>query len=255
MRYLPIAFLLLVSLLAIFAPQIAPHHPLEIIAAPETPPDDSFIFGTDSIGRDVFSRMLYGGRRTLLVAGLASLLVAIPGAALGITAGIFGGWLDKTVQIIVNTSLAIPALVVALVIITLTGRGAAQLALATGISLIPLYIQVSRSAVRQILHEGYIESATALGAGRWGIFTRHVLPNIAPMLLTYAGVIFSYCLISSAALSFLGLGGEPGVPDWGVMLAEGRNAFRTAPWLGIIPGLAIFLTVFSVNTILDQSRV
>ncbi|GAB4310845.1 MAG: ABC transporter permease subunit [Phototrophicales bacterium] len=253
MRYLPIGYLLFVVASAFFAPQLAPHQPHEIVAIPYSPPNDDYLLGTDSLGRDVLSRMLYGGRRTLLVSGLATLLVVMPGTCLGVLAGISQNWLDKIIQVIVNTMLAIPSLMLALVIITLGGRGIIQLVLATGLSLIPLYIQVSRAATRQMIHQDYIEGAFAVGASWWGVFTRHIFPNVLPVLLNYASVIFSYCLISSAALSFLGLGGEPGIPDWGVMLAEGRSAFRSAPWLGIIPGLAIFLTVFSVNFLLAQS--
>lgn len=248
-----IFFLCMIIILAILAPHIAPYDPMQIIAQPEQPPNMQHIFGTDSLGRDVLSRMLFGGSRTLLIAASASVIVMLPGLILGMLAGVLGGWIDRFIQIMVNTALAIPSLVIALVILTLTGQGEQQLALATGFSLIPLYIQVTRSIVRQIYQEGYIESAIAAGAGTWGLLVRHILPNSLPVLLAYGGVIFSYCLINSAGLSFLGLGGEPGIPDWGVMLAEGRSAFRTAPWLGIIPGIAVFLTVFSVNTLTSKS--
>jgi peptide/nickel transport system permease protein len=214
------------------------------------PPQAAYPLGTDALGRDVLSRMIYGGRHTVSVAIIASLIALIPGTAMGILLGLAGDSADRAAMVVVNTLLAVPGLVFALVVLTLLGSGA--VALAIGASQVMIVAQVMRGAVRSSRRAGHIEAARSLGAG-WGhIVWWHILADIRPIVLAYAGVVFSYSLLNGAALSFLGLGVELGQPDWGAMLAEGRSYVREAPWISLFPGLAITLTVMAVNGIADR---
>lgn len=241
-----ILLLMIVGVLAA-APLLAPADPLATDAARQLlPPDAVNLFGTDFLGRDVFSRFLYGGQRTLLIAVGATLVALVPGAALGVILGSSPRWIDRIGEVLLNTVLAFPGLVLALLILTLLGQGTAPLILATGLAQIAPCARVARAAALSVRTSGYVEAAHAAGAGAARIAIRHLLPNMLPTLLAYAGVMFSFSILNSAALSFLGFS-EPGVPDWGVMLAEGRQAFRVAPWIGAAPGIGIALVVWLTN--------
>ena len=249
----PFSVLGVLVVLVILAPVLAPADPMQTDAAAQLqPPGQAHLLGTDLLGRDVISRALYGGRRTLVIAGIATLIAVVPGALLGVTAGTLRGSADEAVVVVLNAILAFPSLVVALAALTLMGAGWLPLATATGFSLLASFARVARSAVIGIRNMPYVEAAQSMGASRWHIMQQHILPNIETTLLAYAGVIFGYTILNSAMLSALGLGGEPGVPDWGTMLADGRTAFRAAPWIGLIPGLAITATVWAVNRIADR---
>jgi peptide/nickel transport system permease protein len=217
-------------------------------------PSFEHILGTDFLGRDVFSRLLYGGQRTLLFTTLAASLAIIVGSGIGLAAGIAASWLDAVLSTLINALLAIPNLLLALVILTLLGSGGSALIVATGFTQIAPFARVMRGATKSVLAQPYVEAGYAIGLKRWHILIYYVLPNICNILLAYGAVTLSYCLFNSAALSYLGLGGEPGVADWGVMLAEGRNTLYNAPWVAIAPGLAITLTIWSINSLFDQRR-
>ena len=217
------------------------------------PPNARHPLGTDLLGRDVLSRLVYGGRQTLLITVMATLVATSLGALIGSVAGfVKATWLNRVVMVVVNAMLAIPGLVIALVVLTLTGRGILPMILALSLSQIAPVALVIRSAVQTVRHAGYIEAAVSMGARPLTTLWRHVLPNIRPTLFSYVCVIFSYVLLNGAALSFLGVGNEPGTPDWGVMLAEGRAAFRSAPWVSFAPGVAITVTVWAVNDLANQ---
>lgn len=218
------------------------------------PPDAANVLGTDLLGRDVLSRTLYGGRRSLLIAALATGASVLPGLVIGFFSADEHFLPSRFLRLVMNAFLAIPGLIIALVVVTLLGQNLTSLILAVGVAQIAPFAFVTRAAVLSVRSEDYIEAALSLGATRWHVIIYHVLPAIQPVALAYLGVVFSYTLLNSAALSFLGLGGEPGVPDWGVMLAEGRSAFRIAPWVAFAPGLAIALTVWSVNCLVDQAQ-
>jgi ABC-type dipeptide/oligopeptide/nickel transport system permease subunit len=244
-------FLLLLLLVVIVAPLFAPSDPMLTDPTNQLqPPSSEHLLGTDLLGRDVLSRTLYGGRHTLLIAALATIIAFIPGVLLGSLSVIDGA--DHLIVILINAVLAFPGLLLALLIMTLLGQGAFPLALATGITQIAPCARITRAAVISVRSLGYIDAARALGATRLRMIYVHILPNIFTTILAYAGVMFAYALLNSAALSFLGLGGEPGTPDWGVMLYEGRQAFRAAPWIAAAPGLALTLTVILVNCAVDQ---
>lgn len=216
------------------------------------PPNLNHILGTDLLGRDVLSRLLYGGQRTLIATTLAASLAIIVGSSIGLMAGISVNEVDAILSNLISALLAIPNLLLALVILTLLGTGIVPLILATGFAQIAPVARVIRAAVLAVRIQPYIESGYAIGLKRWHIVYYYILPNIQSTLVAYGSVTFSYCLLNSAALSYFGLGGEPGLPDWGVMLAEGRNTLRDAPWVALAPGLAITLTVWLINSLIDQ---
>ena len=238
--------------LIVAAPVFVPSDPMATDpAASLAPPGGSHLLGTDRLGRDVWSRLLDGGQRTVTIALVATVIAVGAGTLLGLS-----GWgrLDAPVTALTNALLAFPTLLLALVVMTLAGTGALSLSLATGMALIAPVARVTRGTLRSVRAQPFIEAAEALGASNRRLFVRHILPNVAPTLLAYGGVTFAYSVLNSAALSFLGLGGDLGVPDWGAMLAEGRVAFRTAPWVSAAPGLAITLLVLAVNWATRQSK-
>lgn len=248
-----IVFVALMVLLVVIAPLLAPADPMRTEPARQLEtPGNEHLLGTDLLGRDVLSRALVGGQHTLLIAAAATLIAVAPGVLLGLLS-VFSA-ADRIVGVLLNALLAFPGLLLALLLLTLLGQGALPLALATGCTQIAPCARVVRSSVVSVHALGYVDAAQALGATRLRIVTRHILPNVLPTLLAYTGVIFAYAILNSAALSFLGLGGEPGIPDWGVMLYEGRQAFRRAPWIAAAPGLGITLTVILANRAADHIR-
>lgn len=235
------------------APLLVPHDPAQTDSmAGLQPPSAEHLLGTDRLGRDVFSRLLYGGQRTLGIAVLATSVAVGFGLLIGLTAAVAGDAVDAILTAILDALLAFPGLLLALVVVTLLGTSAQSVALATGTALIAQYGRVTRSAVIAVRGIAYIEAAQALGASQMRILIFHILPNITPTLLAFAGVTFSYSLLNSAALNFLGLGGDLGAADWGTMLFEGRVMFRAAPWISIMPGLAISSVVYAVNRLTDR---
>ncbi len=246
LRFAPLVIWLI---FVVAAPLAAPYDPLRTDPSHQLQaPSPDHLLGTDLLGRDVLSRAFYGGQHTLLIAALATAIALLPGVALGLLALAA----DRPVAVLINALLAIPGLLLALLIMTLLGQGALPLALATGLTQIAPCARVTRSAALSVRSLGYVEAARSLGATRWRLLRAHILPNIAVTVLAYAAVIFAYAILNSAALSFLGLGGEPGIPDWGVLLYEGRQAFRTAPWIAAAPGLSITLTIMLVNRAADR---
>ena len=161
-------------------------------------------------------------------------------------------WLDAALSALINALLAIPNLLLGLMILTLLGAGGASLIIATGFTQIAPVARVIRGATRSVLAQPYVEGGYAIGVKRWHLLIYYVLPNIRNILMSYGVITLSYCLFNNAALSYLGLGGEPGIADWGVMLAEGRNTLYNAPWVAIAPGIAITLTIWSINNLFDQ---
>ncbi len=244
-------FLAVVIILALLAPVIAPYdssatRPEESLESP----NHTYLLGTDLLGRDVLSRVLMGGQRTLTISALATTFAAVAGTFIGMISGFAPDFVDRLLRVFINAALAIPGIILALVVITLTEQSTQAVAFATGVALIAPFAQVTRAAVLNIRHEGYIEAAVAAGATARRVLLWHALPNIRVTLLAYTGVTFSYAMINSAALSFLGLGGD--LVDWGMLLADGRLVFQTAPWVSLAPGIMMSLTVMSVNHLTEQ---
>ena len=241
--------------LFLITPIISPHNPRQ--TNPENiqqAPSSAHLFGTDNIGRDVFSRTLHGGQRTIVVSLIATMIAIFPAMIMAIVSNMSFQWLDNLTKILLNTFLAFPSLIVALVVLALLGRGFLPIALATGIAQFPFYSQVARNIFKQEQSRQYVVAAKSLGASNLHIIVYHIIPNARPTLTAYASITFAYCIINSAALSLLGLGGDPAIPDWGVMLATGRDSFRVAPWSAFAPAVAISITVILANKLADNLR-
>jgi len=242
----------------LIAPALAPYDPMATDPANQfTPPSAFHLLGTDQFGRDVLSRLLYGGRHTLAIALTAALLALAVGVPLGLIAAWqptplkrrLIAWLPNLLNSLIEALFAIPGLLLGLVAITLLGSGPLSIAIAAGISQIAPVARLIQIAGRSALVEPYVEAARAIGANEMRVLLRHALPNIAAQLAAASILAFSYSLLNSAALSFLGLGGALGDPDWGAMLYDGRQAFRIAPWVGLAPGIAITLTVWVADRV------
>jgi len=201
------------------------------------------------LGRDVLSRLLWGGRRTLFVAVVATALALVSGAVVGIFAGTKDKIVGSIMQLVINSLLALPPLIVALVLLTLLEHGMWQMVVALTIGQVAGVAQVTRVATLQTYTQEYLLSAQALGAHWSRIVVRHVLPNLYDTIIAYATVTFAYTILNAAALTFLGVGNEPGEPDWGVMLAEGRRIFSSAPWVSLSAGIAITMTIMAINNL------
>jgi len=213
------------------------------------PPSQGHLLGTDLLGRDVLSRMLYGGRNTLSVALLATVLSLVCGTALGLVAAVYTRLIGTALTTLNDALLALPGLALAFIIITLLGRSSLTVALAISLSQLAPTVRIVRSVALTINHEPYVLASYAIGATRRHVLIWHILRNMMPTLSAYSVVVFSYSIINAAALGLLGLGFAPGSPEWGLLLAEGRQTFRVAPWVAIAPGLAISMTVLALNTL------
>ena len=245
--------LLLLVLGAALAPLVAPFDPNETGAGMRlAAPDAVHLMGTDLFGRDVFSRVLHGGRYSLAI-GLATVALSLVfGATLGAAMGYFGGRLDSVAGRAVDVMLGFPPLVLAILIVAVLGVGLWSAALAVGIAGIPRFARVIRGATLSIASQPFIEAAQAAGTRRLLILARHVAPNLAPTLIVMTTLELGGAILSTATLSFLGLGAQPPAPEWGTMLSAGREFVRYAPWTMIFPGLALFIAVMAVNLLGDR---
>ncbi len=249
---LPLSIVGIIVLVTLLAPVLAPYDPRHAIPDRALhPPSLEYLFGTDALGRDVYSRTLWGGRQTLGVALLAMAITILPGLPVGVIAGYYGGWLDRLLMAGMDTLLAFPNLLLALALVALIDSGPSQLALAVGIAGLPAYARVARAAVFKVRGQLYIDAARAIGASSYRVLVFHILPNIMETLLSFAAVSLSWAILNGAALAFLGFSGDLAAPDWGTMLNQGRAAFRVAPWAILPPGIAITLTVFAANRLAD----
>lgn len=247
--------LFVIIILVLLAPVITSIEPTEQFRRNRLePPSAQFLLGTDNLGRDIFTRILYGGRVSLQVGIFSVAIGATLGTLLGLVAGYFGGWLDVVIMRFIDMMLAFPGILLALVIIAVLGRDLRNVMIAVGVSSIPVYTRVVRGSTLSIKQFDFILAAQALGASSWRIMLLHILPNVmAPIIvITTNGV--AGAIIAGAALSFLGLGQQPPDPEWGLMLNEGREYIRVAAWVTTYPGLAIMVTVLSINLLGDGLR-
>lgn len=248
--------ILLLVISAIFAPLVAPYDPyfpdpINRLAAPSA----QHLFGTDDIGRDVFSRVIYGGRVSLQVGILTVLLGTVVGSTVGLVSAYWSGWADIVVQRLLDSLQSIPGLLLALVVASVIGAGTVNTIFPIALILIPINARVVRSAVLSVREHQYIEAAHVLGCSHGRIMLRHILPNVVAPILILASIYIGNAIIVEASLSFLGLGTAPPTPSWGNMLSgQGRAYMEQAPWLAIFPGLAITVTVLSFNLLGDALR-
>ena len=246
--------ILVVAIVAIFAPVIAPYDPTAQTFKRLLEPSAQNLLGTDELGRDVFSRIIFGSRVSLYV-GLISVSLAIGlGATTGVLTGYIGGTFDSVVMRLVDIMFAFPGLVLAIVIAGLLGPSITNAMIAIGIIYAPAYARVARSAVLVIKDELYVEAARLVGGRPSRIILRHILPNIMAPLIVMTTLSMSTAILTEAALSFLGLGTQPPNPAWGIMLSNGRKYMEIAPWVAIFPGLAIMLAVLGFNFLGDGLR-
>ncbi len=250
-----IIFVLLVITGAIFAPIVTPYNP----TMPRIPerferPSLRHMLGTDDLGRDIAARVLYGARTTL-TAGFASVLLAVLlGGAVGILAGYLGGWVDNLLMRAMDIILSFPAILLSILIVASLGPGMVNLILAIAFSLVPSFARMVRSVVLGIVTQEHITAAQALGAGGAHIIRLHLIPNTLPVLLVQATATMAVAISTGAALNYLGLGVEPPMPDWGLMVSEGQKHVFSAAYIPLIPGVFITLTVLSVNFVGDALR-
>jgi peptide/nickel transport system permease protein len=243
-----VALLGAIVLLSLLAPLIAPHDPLDTnLALQFQPPSAAYPFGTDELGRDLFSRVLYGGRSALLTAVGSVAIAALVGIPLGLIAGYFGGWADGVAMRVVDVLLAIPAILIALGLIAMFGRGTLNVIVAVGVVNIPAFARITRASTLAVKEHDFVLATQAMGAGYSYLLPITILPNAAGPILVQVAVTGATAILLASALSFLGLGIQPPTPDWGSMLSVGRQHLFEAPWYGIFPGLAIALTVFALD--------
>lgn len=242
-------------IISIIAPLIAPHDPYEVdLVNKLNSPSMEHWLGTDDKGRDVLSRLLYGARLSLGV-GFASLIIgAFFGVLLGIFSGYYGRWVDTVIMRLVDVLLAFPGILLALAIVAALGPGLVNVTIAVSIYAIPLFARIARGSTLTVKNLEYIDGIRSLGASEATIILKHILPNITSPLIVQATLSLATVILTTAALSFLGLGAQPPSPEWGYMLSDGRNFLYTAPYLTIFPGLTIATLVLGFNLFGDGLR-
>ncbi|MGO4704418.1 ABC transporter permease [Microvirga sp. 2MCAF38] len=249
------AIVLFFVLVAIVAPFVAPFDPTKpSFSAIRKAPSALHWFGTDELGRDVFSRMLLGTRASLS-AGVISVSIAIVlGVPFGLISGYFGGWLDASISRATEALLSIPFLILAIALAAFLGPSLTNAMIAIGFSAMPIFIRLTRGQVLSVRAEDYVEGARAIGLPDFWIIVRYILPNALPPILVQATLTIASAIIAEASLSFLGLGQQPPNPSWGSMLNTAKNFMSQAPWMSIFPGSAIFLVVLGFNLFGDGLR-
>ncbi len=237
------------------APILSPYDPIKMAPGESLQgPSSKHLMGTDDFGRDILTRVLYGARISLLIGLIAVGIGGIIGTIIGILAGYYGGRLDMGVSRVIEIMMAFPGILLALVIMTLLGPSLTNVMIAVGISDIPLYVRLVRGCVLSVREREYVEAARALGCSHSFIMFRHILPNCVAPIIVLATLAIGWAIVQTAGLSFLGLGAQPPLPEWGAMLAGGRNYMLSAWWIATFPGLAIVLTVVGFNLLGDGLR-
>ena len=240
---------------AVLAPWIAPYDPVQQSwTAVRKAPSAAHWFGTDEVGRDILSRVLWGTRASLL-AGVVSVGIAVGvGVPLGLLAGAVGGWIDALIGRVADAMLACPFLILAIALAAFLGPSLGNAMIAIGLTATPVFLRLTRGQVLSAMAEDYVTAARALGNPVWRIALRHVLPNIVGPLVVQATLTVASAIIAEASLSFLGLGLQPPAPSWGSMLNSAQRFLGNAPWMAVWPGLAIFVTVLAFNLLGDGLR-
>lgn len=252
---LGLAILVLLILVAIFADFIAPYDYAEQdLMNSLQKPSSAHLMGTDEFGRDIFSRLVYGSRISLIVGFIAVGISVILGGSLGAIAGYFGGRVDQIIMRFMDILLAIPAILLSIAVLAALGPGLFNLMIATGISAMPGYARIVRASVLSVKEQEFVEAARAVGAGNAQIIVKHIIPNSLAPLIVQATLGISSAILTAASLSFLGLGITPPTPEWGAMLSGGRSFIRDYSYITFFPGLAIAITIFALNVLGDGLR-
>jgi peptide/nickel transport system permease protein len=245
----------LLVLTAIFAPVLAPYNPREQFRGDELdPPSRKYLLGTDQLGRDLLSRVIYASRASLIAGVLAVSFGAFVGVSTGLLAGYSGGWVDAVIMRIYDGLLTFPTILLAIAIVTATGPGLLNVAIAIGIAQVPVDARLTRSIVLSVRERDYILAARSIGVSGQRIVAAHILPNTLPPLLVQFSLAMGFAVLAEGSLSFLGLGTQPPTPSWGGMLADSRAFLRQAPWYGLYPGLALATLLVGLNFLADALR-
>jgi peptide/nickel transport system permease protein len=252
---LGLIIIVLLVLIALFAPLIAQYDPAQQSwTAIRKPPSAQHWFGTDESGRDLFARVVFGARASLL-AGVVSISIALSlGVPVGLLAGYGGRWIDAIISRITDAMLAIPFLILAIALAAFLGPSLQNAMIAIGLTATPIFVRLTRGQVMTVKVEDYVEAARAVGNPPVRIAFKHILPNIMPALIVQATISIATAIIAEASLSFLGLGQQPPAPSWGSMLNTAQRFLTNAPWMAVWPGVAIFLAVLSFNILGDGLR-
>ena len=246
--------IILMILVAIAAPLLATHDPIKVdVPTKLSLPSAEHYFGTDQLGRDLFSRTVFGTRISLMVGAIAVSIGLIVGVVVGITAGYYSR-LDNIIMRLIDVQMAFPSILLAIAIIAALGPSLVNAIIAIGIQTIPTFARITRSRVLAVREELYIEAAKAVGAENARIIVKHILPNIIATLLVYSTLQLGTAILSAAILSFLGLGAQPPTPEWGAIISDARNFLDISPHVAFFPILAIFVTVLSFNLLGDGLR-
>lgn len=250
-----LAITVLLVLVAVFGPWIAPYDPIrQDLRLALAPPTGAHLFGTDEYGRDILSRILYGAMISLKVGITVVVLSGTVGTTLGVVAGYFESWPDQVISRAIEVLLAFPALLLTIAAITVLGPSLMSALIAIAFANVPRYARIARGSVLSMKRREFVEAARAVGAGPARIMARHLLPNIMTPIIVLASLGIAGAILTAASLSFLGLGAQPPEPEWGAMLASGRTNMRRAWWITFFPGLAIMVTVLGINLLGDGVR-
>jgi peptide/nickel transport system permease protein len=253
---LSFALFVIIALCALLGPDIVPYDPLASdTSATLQPPSLHHLFGTDLLGRDIFSRVIVATRLDFVIAVASVALVLMIGGLAGIAAGFFGGWTDRIVGRISDTIMAFPLFVLAMGIVAALGNTVTNIVIATAIINFPLYVRVARAEANVRREAGFVQAARLSGNGDFRILLTQILPNIMPIMMVQISLTMGYAILNAAGLSFIGLGVKPPTPEWGIMVAEGAtNIISGEWWVALFPGLALMIAVFCFNLLGDGLR-
>jgi peptide/nickel transport system permease protein len=247
--YIALFWLALVILISIFAPSLSPHDPLQPIGPPLSLPSLRWFLGTDALGRDLWTRLLYGGRLSLSAALLSAAISILLGTIVGVLSATMPRWMDRLIMWLSNALLSIPGLLLAMILVAGLGPGLSTIILAVGISGVPGFTRISRSIFKQTRSQKYIQTAYALGGSPLWVIRYHLLPNAATQLLSFGTVQVAWAFLGITTLTFLGLAGDPSTPEWGSMLNAGRLHLIGHPHLAILSGITITATILSIHNL------
>lgn len=246
--------ILVIIIVAIFAPFIAPYSYDETGTKGFAPASSEHLLGTDKLGRDVLSRIIYGARASLLIGIVSVAISAVIGIFFGSIAGYFGGWIDNLLMRILDIYQSIPMMLLCLVLAAILGPSLKNAIIALAVSIIPQFARMMRASILTVREKEYIEAARSINGGTWHILTKHIIPNaISPLIVTITMNV-GYAILIGAMLSFVGLGVQPPTPEWGTLIADARNYMRSYPTLAIYPGVCIMITVLAFNLLGDGLR-
>ena len=240
--------------LSLFAHYFAPYDPIQISMEGRKSPNVDHIFGTDRLGRDILSRIIYGTKYSLSIGIISVSIGLVFGTTMGVLSAYYGGLVDTIIMRFIDALLAFPGILLALVVIAVLGPGLFNVMLAVGISTVPEYARLARGKVLSVMQLEYIEAVHSIGGSNIRVILKHILPNISAPITILATLQVGNAILVGSGLSFLGMGAQPPTPEWGLMTAEGRNFMSQAWWISTFPGIAILITVISINQFGDGLR-